>query len=112
MHLSADPGSGTRPRWADQICRGIGCPLTDVNDKLYLDMMVSMSCAMYEQEGRTHYVGTGDTLTEPIAKLASKVASLALGQLSKMIFVSGGSEAVEPARKIAKQYRQQSGRKP
>jgi putrescine---pyruvate transaminase len=104
---------------------GSGATLSDVNGKVYLDMMGSVSRAnslgygneevaraMYEQARRAHYVGTGSALSEPMVKLASKVASLAPGRLSKMMFVSGGSEAVEAALKVAKQYQQQSGRKP
>ena len=68
--------------------------------------------AMYEQARQAHYVGSGIYLSEPLIRLAGKVAALAPGRLSKVMFVSGGSEAVEAALKIAKQYQQQSGRKP
>lgn len=104
---------------------GSGAVLTDINGKTYLDMMGShtranslgygndeIARAMYEQARRLHYVGTANYLSEPMVRLATKVASLAPGRLSKMVFVSGGSEAVETALKIAKQYQQQSGRKP
>jgi putrescine---pyruvate transaminase len=104
---------------------GSGAMLSDVNGKVYLDMMGSVSRAnslgygneeiaraMYEQARRAHYVGTTSALSEPMVKLAVKVASLAPGQLTKTMFVSGGSEAVETALKIAKQYQQSSGRKP
>jgi putrescine---pyruvate transaminase len=104
---------------------GSGATISDIHGKRYLDMMGSgsranslgygneeIARAMYDQALRAHYVGTGSALTEPMVNLASKVASLAPGRLSKMMFVSGGSEAVETALKIAKQYQQQSGRKP
>ena len=42
--------------------------------------------------------------TEPGEKLASKVAGLTPEGLEKVFFVSGGSEAVESAIKIARQY--------
>lgn len=105
--------------------RGRGATLEDINGKSYLDMMGSHSRAnslgygndevaraMYEQARQAHYVGSGIYLSEPLIRLAGKVAALAPGRLSKVMFVSGGSEAVEAALKIAKQYQQQSGRKP
>lgn len=107
------------------LTRGRGATLEDINGKSYLDMMGSHSRAnslgygndevaraMYEQARQAHYVGSGIYLSEPLIRLAGKVAALAPGRLSKVMFVSGGSEAVEAALKIAKQYQQQSGRKP
>ena len=104
---------------------GSGSSLTDIYGKKYLDMMSAgsrasslgygneeIARAMYEQAVRAHYVGTTSALTAPMVNLATKVASLAPGRLSKMMFVSGGSEAVETALKLAKQYQQHSGRKP
>ena len=103
---------------------GSGAELTDINGKKYLDMMSThtraaslgygneeIARAMYEQARRLHYVGTGALLTEPTIQLATKLASLAPGRLNKCMFVSGGSEAVETALKLAKQY-QQAGPKP
>jgi adenosylmethionine-8-amino-7-oxononanoate aminotransferase len=103
---------------------GSGASLVDINGKTYLDMMGShtranslgygndeVARAMYEQARRLHYVGTANYLSEPMVRLATKVAELAPGRLSKVVFVSGGSEAVETALKIAKQY-QQNGPKP
>ena len=97
----------------------------DIHGKTYLDMMGSSSRAnslgyaneeiaraMYEQAMRLHYIGSGRNVTEPMVKLATRIAELAPGRLSKVMFVSGGSEAVETAFKIAKQYHQASGKKP
>ena len=42
--------------------------------------------------------------TEPGEKLAAKVAGLTPGGMEKVFFVSGGSEAVESAIKLARQY--------
>lgn len=107
------------------LTRGSGVLLEDASGKSYLDMMGShtranslgygndeIARAMYEQALRLHYIGSGNYLSEPMIRLAGKIASLAPGRLSKVMFVSGGSEAVETALKIAKQYQQQSGRKP
>ena len=49
---------------------------------------------------------------ESVKKLAKKIAELAPGRLSRTMFVSGGSEAVETAIKMAKQYHVNAGRKP
>jgi len=42
--------------------------------------------------------------TEPGERLAARVAGLCLGGMEKVFFVSGGSEAVEAAIKLARQY--------
>ena len=42
-------------------------------------------------------------------ELAQEVASLAPGDLNRVFFVSGGSEAVESAWKLARQYHQARG---
>lgn len=104
---------------------GSGVNVTDIHGKTYLDMMSSLSRAnslgygneeiaraMYEQAKKLHYVGTAAYMTEPMIRLAARIAELAPGRLSKVMFVSGGSEAVETAFKIAKQYQQASGNKP
>jgi putrescine aminotransferase len=104
---------------------GSGAQITDVEGRVYLDMMSShtranslgygneeIANAMHEQATRLHYIGTSNYLSEPTIRLAAKVASLAPGALSKCLFVSGGSEAVETALKLAKQYQQASGNKP
>lgn len=105
--------------------RGSGATLFDIHGKSYLDMMGShtranslgygneeIAQAIYEQALQLHYIGSANYLSEPMIRLAGKVAELAPGRLSKVMFVSGGSEAVESALKIAKQYQQQGGRKP
>jgi len=68
--------------------------------------------AVYEQLRGLHYIGTVGNLSEPTIRLATKLAELAPGRLSKVMFVSGGSEAVETAIKLAKQYHIATGRKP
>jgi putrescine aminotransferase len=105
--------------------KGEGVRITDVNGVTYLDMMSShtrantlgygneeIARAVYDQLRTLHYVGTVNNLAGPTIQLAKKVASLAPGRLSRVIFVSGGSEAVETALKIARQYHVNAGRKP
>ena len=105
--------------------KGAGVELTDQSGRVYLDMMSShtranslgygndeIARAVYEQLGRLHYVGTYDNFVEPAVTLAAKLAELAPGRLSQVMYVSGGSEAVEAALKLAKQYQVVSGQKP
>ncbi|MFN0193137.1 MAG: aspartate aminotransferase family protein [Aestuariivirga sp.] len=105
--------------------KGEGVNLTDHNGRVYLDMMSShtransqgygsqeIAKAVYDQLTRIHYVGTVDNFVEPAVRLAAKLAELAPGRLDHVMYVSGGSEAVEAALKLAKQYHIHHGRKP
>ena len=107
------------------LIEGSGAWFKDAYGRSYLDMLSAntraatlgygneeVARAMYDQARRMHYAGTVDSASEPMVRLAAKIASLAPGRLNKVAFASGGSEAVETALKLAKQYQQQSGRKP
>lgn len=104
---------------------GEGVRLRDYDGKVYLDMMSShtranslgygnaeIAQAVADQLSRLHYVGTVANFAEPTVRLAKRIAELAPGDLSRVLFVSGGSEAVEAAIKMAKQWQVQSGNKP
>ncbi len=104
---------------------GSGVELFDVKGNVYLDMMSAhtrantlgygnqeIARAVYEQLSTLHYIGTRNNLSEPTIRLATKLAQLAPGKLSKTMFLSGGSEAVETAFKLAKQYHLSRGSKP
>ena len=110
---------------ANIYAQGRGLELTDQNGRVYLDMMSShtranslgygndeIARAVYEQLGKLHYVGTYDNFVTPAVTLATKLAAITPGSLSQVMYVSGGSEAVESALKLAKQYQVVSGRKP
>ena len=105
--------------------KGHGVELVDQTGRTYIDMMSShtranslgygceeIARAIYEQLVSVHYVGTVDNLLEPSVRLAVKLAELTPGELSRVMYVSGGSEAVEAALKLAKQYQIHSGHKP
>jgi adenosylmethionine-8-amino-7-oxononanoate aminotransferase len=99
------------------IVRGEGCYLEDSNGKRYLDALAGLFAV---QIGYSY----GDEVGEAAAaqmrelpfytnwsyahpraiELAAEVASLAPGDLNRVFFVSGGSEAVEAAWKLARQY--------
>ena len=103
--------------------RGEGVRVTDIDGREYLDMMSShtranslgygnaeIAAAVGKQLEQLHYVGTVTNLAPPTIELAGKIAELAPDGLSKVLFVTGGSEAVEAAIKIAKQYHAHSGK--
>jgi adenosylmethionine-8-amino-7-oxononanoate aminotransferase len=99
------------------IVRGDGCYLEDVHGKRYLDALAGLfsvnlgygygeeigQAALEQMRELPFY--TNWTYAHPRAiELASEVASLAPGDLNRVFFVSGGSEAVESAWKLARQY--------
>ena len=64
--------------------------------------------AVYEQMQGISY-SPGGTVTPVTAELAGRLASLAPDKKSRVYFVSGGSEAVETALKMAKNYQKNIG---
>ncbi|WP_374597629.1 aspartate aminotransferase family protein [Sphingosinicella sp.] len=97
--------------------RGEGCYLTEVGGDVYLDALSGgafvtnvghgrkeIADAMAEQAAKLAYVTPYNFAAEPTVKLAEKIAEITPGDLSRVFFTSGGSEAVETALKIAKQY--------
>jgi adenosylmethionine-8-amino-7-oxononanoate aminotransferase len=99
------------------IVRGEGCYLEDANGKRYLDALAGLFAV---QLGYSHGDEIGQAAHEQMKELpfytnwsyahpraielAAEVASLAPGDLNRVFFVSGGSEAVESAWKLARQY--------
>jgi adenosylmethionine-8-amino-7-oxononanoate aminotransferase len=99
------------------IVRGDGCYLEDVDGKRYLDALaglfsVNLGYGFGEEIGQAALdqmrelpFYTNWTYAHPRAiELATEVASLAPGELNRVFFCSGGSEAVESAWKLARQY--------
>ena len=60
--------------------------------------------AISEQLSRLHYVNTFQYSTPNVIAFAEKLATLTPGDLNRVQLLSGGSEAVETALKIAYQY--------
>jgi adenosylmethionine-8-amino-7-oxononanoate aminotransferase len=99
------------------IVRGDGCYLEDDEGNRYLDALAGLFSvnlgygfgdeigqAAHEQMKELPFY-TNWTYAHPRAiELAAEVASLAPGDLNRVFFVSGGSEAVEAAWKLARQY--------
>ncbi len=99
------------------IVRGDGCYLEDVNGKRYLDALaglfsVNLGYGFGEEIGQAALEQmrelpfyTNWSYAHPRAiELAAEVTALAPGDLNRAFFVSGGSEAVESAWKLARQY--------
>ncbi len=99
------------------IVKGDGCYLWDSNGKRYLDALaglfsVNIGYGYGEEIGQAGGAQmrelpfyTNWSYAHPKAiELAAELASLAPGDLNRVFFVSGGSEAVESAWKLARQY--------
>jgi adenosylmethionine-8-amino-7-oxononanoate aminotransferase len=99
------------------IVRGDGCYLEDLQGRRYLDALaglfaVNIGYGFGEEMGEAAAAQmrelpfyTNWTYAHPRAiELATEVASIAPGDLNRVFFVSGGSEAVEAAWKLARQY--------
>ncbi|MGZ8795043.1 MAG: aspartate aminotransferase family protein [Gaiellaceae bacterium] len=99
------------------IVSGDGCYLTDAHGKRYLDALaglfsVNLGYGYGEEIGQAALAQmkelpfyTNWSYAHPRAiELAGELASLAPGDLNRVFFVSGGSEAVESAWKLARQY--------
>jgi adenosylmethionine-8-amino-7-oxononanoate aminotransferase len=109
--------SGYRDTEVPVIVRGEGCYLEDANGKRYLDALaglfaVQIGYSYGEEVGEAALAQfrelpyyTNWSYAHPRAiELAAEVASLAPGDLNRVFFVSGGSEAVESAWKLARQF--------
>ena len=99
------------------IVRGDGCYLWDSNGKRYLDALAGLFSvnigygygeeigqAALEQMRELPFYTNWSYAHPKAIELAAELASLAPGDLNRVFFVSGGSEAVESAWKLARQY--------
>jgi adenosylmethionine-8-amino-7-oxononanoate aminotransferase len=115
MHFTRMGGYGAAD--VPIIVRGEGCYLEDIDGKRYLDALaglfsVNVGYSFGEEIGQAALEQmrelpfyTNWSYAHPKAiELAAEVASLAPGDLNRVFFVSGGSEAVEAAWKLARQY--------
>lgn len=95
---------------------GDGIYIIDANGKRYLDASggAAVSClghsdpdvraAIIEQVGKLAYAHSGFFSSDPMEELADDLIAHAPAGMEKVYFVSGGSEAVEAALKMARQY--------
>jgi adenosylmethionine-8-amino-7-oxononanoate aminotransferase len=104
------------------IVRGEGCYLEDIEGRRYLDALAGlfavqvgysygeeMGQAALEQMRELPFYTNWSYAHPRAIELAKEVAELAPGDLNRCFFVSGGSEAVESAWKLARQYHQARG---
>ncbi|WP_230530016.1 aspartate aminotransferase family protein [Microvirga roseola] len=100
---------------------GTGVEIFDKDGKAYIDASggAAVSClghghpdvtaAIHAQADRLAYAHTSFFTTEPAEALADRLIEDAPEGLSHVYFVSGGSEAVEAALKMARQYFVETG---
>jgi adenosylmethionine-8-amino-7-oxononanoate aminotransferase len=103
------------------IVRGEGPYVWDEHGNRYLDGLSALFC-VNAGHGRTELGEAAARQVEELdfytiwsyahpraIELASRIASLAPGDLNRVFFTSGGSEAVESAIKLARAYHQRTG---
>ena len=103
------------------IVRGEGCYVYDEHGKRYLDGLSALFCVNIGH-GRADVVQAGADQAKELGfyttwsyahpraiELAARVAELAPGDLNRVFFTSGGSEAVESAIKLSRQYHKVTG---
>ena len=106
------------------IVRGDGCYLEDQAGRRYLDALAGLFCVNIgygfgEEMGEAAAAQMRElpfainwTFAHPRAiELADELASLTPGDLNRVFFVSGGSEAVEAAWKLARQHHTARGQR-
>jgi adenosylmethionine-8-amino-7-oxononanoate aminotransferase len=103
------------------IVRGEGCYVWDQHGKRYLDGLSALFCvnaghgraelaALAADQIRELGFYTNWSYAHPRAiELAARIAALAPGDLNRVFFTSGGSEAVESALKLCRQYHRLRG---
>jgi adenosylmethionine-8-amino-7-oxononanoate aminotransferase len=116
FHVTS-PQALREPGGMSVFTEGKGCYLTDVHGDTYLDALsggafvtnighgrVEVAEAMAKQAAKLAYVTPYCFTAEPTIALAEKLKEITPGDLHRAFFTSGGTEAVETAIKIAKQY--------
>jgi adenosylmethionine-8-amino-7-oxononanoate aminotransferase len=98
------------------VIRGEGCWLYDADGKAYLDAcggafvsnlghgVAEIAEAMADQARRLAYVSGAAMTHEAVEDFAGQLAALAPGDLDKVYPLSSGSDAIEAALKLARQY--------
>ncbi len=101
--------------------KGDGSKLWDIHGREYIDVISGLWLvnaghgrgeivdAMAAQGKDLAYVSSTTFTTAPAVQLADTLAELTPGDLNRIFYVSGGSEAVETALKIAKQVQAMRG---
>ncbi len=111
LHFAQVPSEG--PVIID---RGEGCYVWDSDGNRYLDSLAGLfvsaighgrselATSASKQAEQLAYFPIWGMAHRPAADLAAKLAELSPGDMDRVFFTSGGSEAVESAWKLARQY--------
>src|SRR5918996_1300074 len=103
------------------IVRGEGCYVYDEHGKRYLDGLSALFCvnaghgraelgeAAARQARELGFYINWSYAHPPAIRLAARIAALAPGDLNRVFFTSGGSEAVESAWKLARNWHRLRG---
>lgn len=95
---------------------GEGCYVFDINGNKYIDGLSGLFAsqvghgrkeigeAMAKQSEKLAFFPIWNNAHQPAIELAARLASHAPGDLNRVFFTSGGSEAVESAWKLIRQY--------
>jgi adenosylmethionine-8-amino-7-oxononanoate aminotransferase len=104
------------------IVRGEGCYLWDEHGNRYFDGLSALFCsnighgrqavgqAGADQAGELEFVTNWSYAHPQAITLAARIADLAPGDLNRVFFTSGGSEAVESAIKLSRQFHKLNGK--
>ena len=103
------------------ITRGEGCYVWDEHGRRFFDGLSSLFCvnighgrtevaqAGADQAGELDFFTNWSYAHPRAIELAARIASLAPGDLNRVFFTNSGSEAVETAIKLARQYHKLTG---
>jgi adenosylmethionine-8-amino-7-oxononanoate aminotransferase len=103
------------------IVRGEGCHVWDEKGNRYFDGLSALFCvnighgradvaqAGADQAKDLEFFTNWSYAHPPAIELAARIAKLAPGDLNRVFFTSGGSEAVESAIKLSRQYHKLTG---
>ena len=103
------------------LVEGKGVMVKDIDGEEYIDALAGLWLvnvghgrkeigeAMARQAGTLAYASSTQATTVPAIELATRLAEITPGDQSTAFFCSGGSEAVESAIKIARQYHYHRG---
>jgi adenosylmethionine-8-amino-7-oxononanoate aminotransferase len=119
MHFTRHGGYGDHE--IPIIVKGDGCYVFDEHGKRYLDGLAALFCVNIGH-GRGDVAQAGADQAKELGfytnwnyahpkaiELAARVAELAPGDLNRVFFTSGGSEAVDTALKLCRQYHKLTG---
>lgn len=122
LHFTQMAEYQDRERRSLVLVRGEGSTVWDEKGKVYLDLLAGIYSvnagygrkriveAMTAQAEMLPFVNPFGTVSVPAVVLADRLGDLApLGGEARVFFTSGGSESVESALKLAKQYQTQRG---